>query len=525
MNVFPFTAIVGQEDMKKALILNAINPNLGGVLIRGEKGTAKSTAARGLAFLLPEIEVVKDCRFNCHPYNIQNMCEECRNRMAKGEKLPIIRRRRHVVDLPLGATEDRVIGTLDIERAIKQGHKVFEPGILAEVNRGILYVDEVNLLDDHIVDVLLDAAAMGVNIVEREGISFTHPARFILIGTMNPEEGELRPQLLDRFGLCVEIKGITEITQRMEIVHRWMEFERDPYAFENRWQKQQDLLRDAILKAKEILPQVTYSDRILELVTRIATNMGVDGHRADIFMLKVAKTLASYHERTEIEDIDIKEAARLVLSHRMGRRPFKPMVDLKKIEQSIEQCGTKDKEQKNQSQDQNTVAERLNNGDKEVTRRVSSDAIFETGAPFQVRELTFPRDMCVKKGFGKRDRAKVQNRSGKYVRSIMPQDKICDVALDATIRAAAPYQMYREKDGLALAIKPPDIRRKLRERKIGHTILFVVDASGSMGANRRMIETKGAIFSLLIDAYQKRDRIGLIAFRRGDACLLVPPTF
>ena len=320
--VFPFTAIVGQEKMKKALILNAINPNIGGVLIRGEKGTAKSTAVRALAFLLPEIEVVADCPFNCNPYLETEMCHRCRERKAKGEVLPVIKRRMQVVDLPLGATEDRVVGTLDIERALKTGEKHFEPGILAAAHRGILYVDEVNLLDDHLVDVLLDAAAMGVNIVEREGVSFSHPAKFILIGTMNPEEGELRPQFLDRFGLCVDVEGIHDPKMRVEIVKRWLEYESDPHTMEEKWAEEEKRLRERILNAQVLLPKVSYTDETLTLIAQIALEAGVDGHRADIAMFKVAKTLAAYHGHTEITEEDIKEAADLVLPHRLRRHPF-----------------------------------------------------------------------------------------------------------------------------------------------------------------------------------------------------------
>ncbi len=234
--IFPFTAIVGQERMKKALILNAINPGLSGVLIRGEKGTAKSTAARALASLLPEIEVVSNCPFSCHPQREELMCEECRHRKAGGESLPITKRRMHVVNLPIGATEDRVVGTLDIEHALKTGEKRFEPGVLADAHRAILYVDEANLLDDHIVDVLLDSAAMGVNTIEREGVSYSHPAHFILIGTMKPEEGELRPQLLDRFGLCVNIEGIDDPKDRVEVIKRRQGFEENPGRFVAYWE-------------------------------------------------------------------------------------------------------------------------------------------------------------------------------------------------------------------------------------------------------------------------------------------------
>jgi len=320
--VFPFTAIVGQEQMKKALVLNAINPGLSGVLIRGEKGTAKSTAARALASLLPEIEVVADCPFSCHPQRKELMCEECHHRKAHGEILPVTKRKMRVVDLPVGATEDRVVGTLDIEHALKTGKKRFEPGVLADAHRAILYVDEVNLLDDHIVDVLLDSAAMGVNTIEREGVSFSHPAHFILIGTMNPEEGELRPQLLDRFGLCVNIEGIDNPRSRVEVIKRRQSFEEDPVQFVAKWNEQENALRELIVNAQDLLNRVVLSDEMLGLIAKIAVDMQVDGHRADIFMMKTSRTIAAYHKRSEATQGDVKEAAELVLPHRMKKKPF-----------------------------------------------------------------------------------------------------------------------------------------------------------------------------------------------------------
>ena len=320
--IYPFTAIVGQAQMKQSLILNAVNHRLSGVLIRGEKGTAKSTAVRALAAVLPEIEVVEDCPFSCDPHDFNKLCQNCKARVEKKAPLPVTKRKIKVVNLPVSATEDRVVGTLDIEQAIKTGEKRFEPGILADCNRGILYVDEVNLLDDHLVDVLLDSAAMGVNTIEREGISFSHPADFILVGTMNPEEGELRPQLLDRFGLCVNIEGIREIEQRVEVVRRRTEFEIDPEAFVEKWQPEEQCLRDQILEAQKLLPRVKISDEMLLKIANVAIEIGVDGHRADIVMMKAAMTLASLNQRPEISLTDVEETAELALLHRVRRRPF-----------------------------------------------------------------------------------------------------------------------------------------------------------------------------------------------------------
>jgi len=321
-SIFPFTAIVGQDLMRMALILNAISPQIGGVLIRGERGTAKSTAARALSSLLPEIEVVADCPFGCHPHRPDRQCDNCHERVARGEQLSVTRRRTRFVDLPVSATEDRVVGTLDIELAIKKGERHFEPGVLAAANRGLLYVDEVNLLDDHVVDLLLDSAAMGVNVVEREGISFSHPARFILVGTMNPEEGDLRPQLLDRFALCVDIQGIRHPLERVEILQRTIQFERDPARFYAEWEPREQELSQDIAKARATVGDVTYAERDLFSIAQLTSEMQVDGHRADIVILKAGMAHAAFHQRTYVTDEDILVAAELALPHRLKRQPF-----------------------------------------------------------------------------------------------------------------------------------------------------------------------------------------------------------
>jgi Mg-chelatase subunit ChlI len=319
---FPFTAIVGQERLKRALILNAIYPQIGGVLIRGERGTAKSTAARALAALLPEIEVIADCRFRCDPDQPTTWCTECRARSEAGETLPRAVQRTRFVDLPVSATEDRVVGTLDIERAIQKGERRFEPGVLAAANRGVLYVDEVNLLDDHIVDVLLDAAAMGVNVVEREGISFSHPARFILIGTMNPEEGDLRPQLLDRFALCVEIHGIHDPAARMAVMERNLAYENAPDDFCAEWAPREQALSNEIARARRLLPEVTYTRADLATIATMMGELSVDGHRADLVVLKAGLAHAALEGRRRLSDRDILMAAELALPHRLKRHPL-----------------------------------------------------------------------------------------------------------------------------------------------------------------------------------------------------------
>ncbi|MBN2554921.1 MAG: ATP-binding protein [Anaerolineales bacterium] len=320
--IYPFSAIVGQERMRRALILNAINPRIGGVLIRGERGTAKSTAARALAALLPEVQVVEGCRFGCDPDQPGTWCTECRERSLSGEELPISTRRTSFVDLPVSATEDRVVGTLDIERAIKKGERKFEPGVLASANRGLLYIDEVNLLDDHVVDVLLDSAALGMNIVEREGISFSHPARYILVGTMNPEEGDLRPQLLDRFALSVEIHGLLQPEDRVAIVERNIAFETSPDEFRDAWMEKEETLSHRIEQARELLPAVHEKRGDLYTIANLTSSFDVDGHRADLVILKTARAHAAYEGRTAINQRDILLAAELALPHRMRRGPF-----------------------------------------------------------------------------------------------------------------------------------------------------------------------------------------------------------
>ncbi len=319
--VYPFGAIVGQDRMKLALILNTVNPAIGGVLIKGEKGTAKSTAVRALAALLPARDVVKGCACGCRWGDWNGLCNDCKARMEQGE-LPKETRPMEVVELPLNSTEDRVAGTLDIEEAITRGKKRFEPGILAKANGNILYVDEVNLLDDHIVDLLLDAAAMGTNYIEREGVSYTHPSKFILVGTMNPEEGELRPQLLDRFGLMVEVQGEDDEKKRIEIILRRMEFEKDPDAFAEKYREENLGVRNRIVEAQKRLPSVSISPKAMSLAVKTSIHLQIDGHRADLTMIKAACALAAWENRGEATPEDVVRVAPLVIPHRMRRNPF-----------------------------------------------------------------------------------------------------------------------------------------------------------------------------------------------------------
>ena len=322
MYTYPFSAIVGQEEMKLALLLNAIQPAIGGVLIRGEKGTAKSTAVRALAAVLPELTVVADCPFSCPPDQPALMCQACRTQRETGETLPTLQRRMRVVDLPINASEDRVVGTLDLEHALREGQRRFEPGVLAEANRGILYVDEVNLLDDYVVDILLDAAAMGTNIVEREGISFSHPARFLLVGTMNPEEGELRPQLTDRFGLCVDIASLHDIRQRVQIVELREQFEANPQQFLADFAEREQALRELIARAAERERQITVARDVAELIALINIELDIDGHRGDIVMRRAAQAYAAYLGLDEVTPAHVYTIAPLALAHRLKRLPL-----------------------------------------------------------------------------------------------------------------------------------------------------------------------------------------------------------
>lgn len=314
---YPFSAIIGQDIMKAALLLNAVDPSIGGVLIRGQKGTGKSTAARALAALLPEIEVVKGCPYHCDPADRERMHDGCRNRLQDDGQLPTELRPMPVVELPLSASEDRVVGTVQLEHALKTGQRHFEPGLLAAANRGILYVDEVNLLEDHLVDLLLDAAASGINRVEREGLCITHPSRFMLIGTMNPEEGELRPQFLDRFGLAVNVEGLTDPQQRRKLIENRIDFEQNPDAFSSCWRQEEAFLAEQVQQARQLLPQVVIPSAAYDLAVELAIELKVHGHRADIALLKVARAFAALLEKPSVSVAEIREAAYFVLPHRL----------------------------------------------------------------------------------------------------------------------------------------------------------------------------------------------------------------
>ena len=518
--------------MKTALILNVINPKIGGVLLRGEKGTAKSITVRALSQLLPKIQVVAGCPFHCDPDRQKDLCTNCITKTAKGEPIAMQTRSVSVVELPVGATEDRLVGTIDIERAIKTGEKHFEPGILAEANRNILYIDEVNLLDDHLVDVLLDAAAMGTNFVEREGISFCHPAQFVLVGTMNPEEGELRPQLLDRFALSVEIKGVPYKEARAEIVRRRIAFEADPQKFVEQQQANQDELRQKIANATKLLPQVKLSDEMLDLITQICMDFAVDGHRADITMYKTACTIAAFNGRDEVVEEDVKEAAELVLPHRHRRQPFEePQIEQQQLQESLQKWNqNKQQPQKDSSPQDSSSQNNPNDAPPESSEQEDSgrEQVFEADAPYTVKAFTTPvLDEFERSGCGRRSKTLSNKKTGRYVDSVVPKGKVSDLAFDATLRAAAPFQRQRKagsENAKGLLIEKSDLREKVRESRVGNLIMFVVDASGSMAAEQRMTATKGAVMSLLLDAYQRRDRVGMVVFRKDHAEMVLPPT-
>ena len=536
--------------MKRALLLNAVNPKIGGVLVRGKKGTAKSTAVRSLAALLPEVTVVQGCPYNCSPEDRQGLCNRCE---PGDNDAQTVVRQIPIIDLPVGATEDRLVGSLDIEEAIKTGNRVFEPGLIAATHQGILYIDEVNLLNDHLVDILLDAAAMGRNYVEREGISVTHRSEFILVGTMNPEEGDLRPQLLDRFGLAVEVEGRFSPEERQLIVKRRIAYEADPHGFMSEWRQTEEEERARVLRSQKLLPQVVVGDDILELITSICAEYDVDGMRGDIVMYKTASTIAAYENRTDVNAEDVREAANLALLHRQRRQPFQqPNLATEQLDSMVDDFQGQDNQRESSdqpqdqgegdsepsdlppSEDETETNEPENDSDSEsesdssAPSSLGQEQQFEVGDPFAVRQLNLkPPDQRSRRASGRRNVTITDSNAGRYVRSKMPEGKASSLALDATLRAAAPHQNSRRASSGSqntVFIEPWDIRDKVRESMSGSLVLFVVDASGSMGAQRRMVAVKGAIMSLLLDAYQRRDRVGLISFRGTRAELLLPPT-
>ena len=522
--LYPFSAIVGQDDLKMALLVNAVSPEVGGVLVRGEKGTAKSTAVRALAGLLPSIEVVSGCPYSCDPATPNPECPAGPHH----EGVPTETRPVRLVELPVGASTDRLAGTLDIEKALSEGRKAFEPGLLAAAHRGILYVDEVNLLSDHLVDLLLDVAAMGVNHVEREGVSVRHPSRFILVGTMNPEEGELRPQLLDRFGITVEVSGNPDPADRVEVVRRRLRYEAAPDEFHREWSNADADVASSVEEARRRLPGVGLDEDILFGISTLCAELGVDGLRGDLVTAKTARVLAAWDARDEVVLDDVKRAALLALSHRRRRGPFEqPGMDPDEIENALSRDGPDPPDDPDGAP---PSGESQNGGERSPGKRGPEPSEARTGAgerrhsasePFEPVRLEAP-DKGRGGPLGRRSR--ITGEAGLPVGDREHGGSPADVALAATVRAAAPHQKARGREGRGLEVRPSDLRQSVREGREGNLILFLVDASGSMAARKRMSAVKGAVLSLLNDAYQRRDKVALISFRGEGAETLLPPT-
>ncbi|GAA0444754.1 magnesium chelatase [Acrocarpospora corrugata] len=557
-------------DLKLALVLNAVSPRVGGVLVRGEKGTAKSTIVRALAALLPPVAVAEGCRFSCDPAAPDPFCPDGPH-SGGGSVRPA-----RLVELPVGASEDRLAGSLDLERALTEGVKAFEPGLLAAAHRGILYVDEVNLLHDHLVDLLLDAAALGTCYVEREGVSVRHAARFLLSGTMNPEEGELRPQLLDRFGLTVTARASRDPAERAEVVRRRLAYELDPDGFAARWAEEESQLARRIAEARALLPGVTLPDGALKQIATVCAGFEVDGMRADIVTAHAAMAHAAWQGRTRVGSGDVRAAARLALPHRRRRDPFDaPGLDEARLDELLADFddGPDDEPEEHEipreegpegSADagpdldpEGAPAESGAPGNSESARQDLEDpaqqnlrdpakqdprgsasqdpadaagtgigdtapgvAFAQAGAPYRTRLFTVPG---VGGGVpGRRSRGRTPQ--GRTSGSRLPDGRIAAVHLMATLRAAAPHQRARGADGPGIRIEKSDLREAVREGREGNLVLFAVDASGSMAARKRMGAVKAAVLSLLLDAYQRRDKVGLVTFRGENAELVLPPT-
>ncbi|MEU0306195.1 putative cobaltochelatase [Streptomyces cyaneofuscatus] len=545
---YPFTAIVGQDDLRLGLLLNAVSPAVGGVLVRGEKGTAKSTAVRALAALMPEVSVVPGCRFSCDPASPDPACPDGPHAEAAG-----VSRAARTVELPVGASEDRLVGALDIERALSEGVKAFEPGLLADAHRGILYVDEVNLLHDHLVDLLLDAAAMGASYVEREGVSVRHAARFLLVGTMNPEEGELRPQLLDRFGLTVEVAASRDTDERVEVVRRRLAYDDDPEGFAARWAEEETALRERIAAARALLPRVVLGDGVLRQIAATCAAFEVDGMRADIVMARTATALAAWAGREEVTADDVRQAALLALPHRRRRNPFDaPGLDEDKLDQTLDEAAGDEGQGDDDDPDPGPDGGGDGGGGGGVPPQADGDRTPPQGSegddtPSQAPDSApdapgrsagaeqqpvaaaepFRTKMLSVTGLGEGAagrRSRARTAHGRTTGAVRPQGALTKLHLSATVQAAAPHQRARGRSGRGLVVRRDDLRQATREGREGNLVLFVVDASGSMAARQRMSAVKGAVLSLLLDAYQRRDKVGLVTFRGKEAEVALPPT-
>lgn len=504
---FPFSAIVEQAPTKLALMLCAVDPSIGGVLIRGDKGTAKSTAARALADILPLIERVTGCAFVCMPHAPSEHCGICNDTTALAHLASV-----PFITLPLGATEDRVIGTLDLEQALKGAKRVFQPGLLAAAHRGILYIDEVNLLPDHLVDVLLDTSAMGINSVQREGLSITHPARFTLIGTMNLEEGDLRPQLLDRFGLMVEVTAPRDKTTRAEVVRRRIAYEADTLSYADSWQQQQDTLRGQLVTAQLLLSKVTLDDSLLELISHLCCEFEVTSLRADIVIYKAARAIAALAGRLQVTPDDIRGAAELALPHRRRRKPFEQSgLDKERLDELMQQAFQPPNEASAESNtDQN------DDEPQSETDAAEEPQVFAAVATGNAPRIVVNSSQSKHAAVGKRNTA-IDAPRGRVIHAV-PEQNPSSLAVSATLRSAAL------RDASDFKVTKNDLHQQIRSGKSANLILFAVDASGSMAAQRRMEAVKGAVLTLLTDAYQQRDQVAVISFRGESAQVLLPPT-
>ncbi len=482
--LFPFAAITGQELMKKALLINAVDPSIGGILIRGDKGTGKSTAVRSLVHTLPEIKVVDGCPFNCDPENLRLMCKACQERFENGNILQFRFRNMEIVDMPLSATDDMVVGSIDIKAVLKEGIRALQPGILARANRNLLYIDEVNLLHDHLVNILLDSAAMGINLIEREGVSVYHPARFILVGTMNPEEGSLRPQILDRFGLCVDVSALSSTKDRLEVIKRRKSFEKDPWLFEQHFKPVQDSIKDSIITAREILPQISASTEILEKIISITSALGIKTHRADIVMEKTSCVIAALDSRTQVCIEDILEAALLALPHRLQQNVFdkKPNIDRKNLESILN-----------------------SNSSEQLDPLVRQEGL-------KKNFINIPDASFLPGKDGKKD----GNRNGPYIRASANQSP-SSIAVDATIRKCAVETQ-------TLKIMPEHLMQKIRLQNTEALYVLVLDSSSSMRMNKKIEIAKTLSWNILNKTYQNKTRVALISFRQSAPHVTVAPT-
>jgi len=521
---FPFSALVGQQKMRLALLLNAIDPTIGGVLICGRRGTGKSTAVRAIANLLPPIMGVADCPYFCDPSSPRWMCSTCQERLARHELLPTEQRHVPLVTLPLNASEDRVSGSFDLAIALEMGQTHFSPGLLAQAHRGFLYVDEINLLNDAIVDLLLDAAALGVNRVEREGVSVTHPARFVLIGTMNLEEGSLRPQLLDRVGLYVDAEDIRDASIRATLVERRLSYDVNPMSFVHKWHEAEETLRERILRAQHLLPTITISSYLRQVIAVLVDQrLHAEGHRGDLVVLRTARALAAWDNRTEVQLTDIEQAVTFALPHRMRNggsitqqivRALEQLPGAAQESETPEEIATVDEEVE--------VEERTDEreGPAGLTRPMRGESDIA-----QVKTLvTVARDRVTRQEAGRRFVSLTSRHSGRSTRSHIAHP-VTDVSFAATVRAAAPFQQARgRRQGDKLELRVDDLRQKVRERKTRSLLIFVVDGSDSVMARQLMPKTKRLLLALLQNAYEKRDRVSLLVFRFAQGRVILPPT-